>query len=53
MSGWKPLLTWAGIQLIFLNLRFHDVARLKAQVHNAKKVARFKKGYDPLPKNDP
>uniref|UniRef100_A0A7V3NTI7 IS110 family transposase n=1 Tax=candidate division WOR-3 bacterium TaxID=2052148 RepID=A0A7V3NTI7_UNCW3 len=38
----------------FLNSRFHDVDRFKAQVFvlNARKVARFKKGYDSLPKND-
>ncbi|MDA8220420.1 MAG: transposase, partial [Desulfitobacterium hafniense] len=38
----------------FLNSRFHEVACCKTQVFvlNARKVARFKKGYDSLPKND-
>lgn len=38
----------------FLNARLHQVADFKAQVFvlNARNVARFKKGYDSLPKND-
>lgn len=38
----------------FLKNSFKDHPRLKAQVYviNARKLARFKKGYDTLPKND-